>query len=140
MSGQGDFEGTYKLIQGGFELKGPFRSDVAGVNQWRFPDLQGHVRWLPRGRLEVTKATSRFMGGTAQFDYVLGPTKPKTPETRVDVAYRDVNIVAADGLPRVERPSVRGGRSAAGTDSNGGSGSGRKNVAAARSTPRRRQA
>jgi TamB, inner membrane protein subunit of TAM complex len=96
VSGQGDFEGTYELFrQGGFELKGPFRSDVAGVNQWRFPDLRGHVRWLPRGRLEVTQATSRFMGGTAQFDYVLGPTKPKTPTPAVwDVAYRDVDLVA----------------------------------------------
>jgi hypothetical protein len=95
VSGQGDFEGTYELFRrGGFELKGSFTSDVAGVNEWRFPDLRGKVRWQPQGRLEVTDATSRFMGGTAEFDYKLGPNKPNTPTPAVwDVDYRDVDLV-----------------------------------------------
>jgi hypothetical protein len=94
VSGKGDFEGTYELFRrGGFELNGTFRSDIAGVNEWRFPDLRGHVRWQPQGRLEVTNATSRFMGGTAQFEYRLGPTNPKAPTPAVwDVAYRDVDL------------------------------------------------
>jgi hypothetical protein len=94
VTGKGNFEGTYQLFKvGGFELKGAFRSDVAGVNQWRFPDLRGNVRWLPRGRLDVTDATSRFMGGTATFDYRLGPTKTGTPTPAVwDVGYEDVDL------------------------------------------------
>jgi hypothetical protein len=93
--GTGEFEGTYQLFKpSGFELKGTFRSDVAGVNEWRFPDLRGQVRWLPQGRLHVTDTTSRFMGGTATFDYLLGPTKPGTPTPAVwDVAYQDVDLV-----------------------------------------------
>jgi hypothetical protein len=95
VSGTGDFEGTYQLFKpSGFELKGRFRSDVAGVNEWRFPDLRGDVRWLPQGRLQVTNATSRFMGGTAQFEYLLGPTRTGTPTPAVwDVGYRDVELV-----------------------------------------------
>jgi hypothetical protein len=95
VSGTGEFEGTYQLFKpSGFELKGTFRSDVAGVNQWRFPDLRGHVRWLPQGRLHVTDATSRFMGGAARFEYLLGPTKAGTPTPAVwNVAYDDVDLV-----------------------------------------------
>ncbi len=95
VTGKGDFEGTYELFKpSGFELKGKFRSDVAGVNEWRFPDLRGDVRWRPQNRLEVTNATSRFMGGTATFDYLLGPSKPGTPTPAVwDVGYTDVDLV-----------------------------------------------
>jgi hypothetical protein len=94
VSGKGDFEGTWQLFRrGGFELKGRFRSDVAGVNDWRFPDLRGNVRWVPPGRLEVTNATSRLFGGTAQFEYLLGPSRPGAPTPAVwNVAYRDVDL------------------------------------------------
>jgi translocation-and-assembly-module (TAM) inner membrane subunit TamB-like protein len=95
VSGQGDFEGTYKLFKrGGFELQGRFSSDVAGVNEWRFPNLRGQVRWVPPGHLAVTNATSGLYGGTARFDYVLGPSKPREPTPVVwKVAYQDVDLV-----------------------------------------------
>lgn len=95
VSGQGDFQGTYRLFRrGGFELKGAFSSDVAGVNAWRFPDLRGQVRWVPPGQLEVTNATSRLYGGTAKFDYLLGPSRSNQPTPAVwNVEYHDVDLV-----------------------------------------------
>ena len=110
VSGHGDFEGTYQLFKaGGFELKGAFRSAVAGVNEWRFPDLRGNVRWQPQGRLEVTDATSRFMGGTARFDYRLGPSKRNAPTPAVwDVAYRDVDLVQLTDFLEVKGLRVAG--------------------------------
>ena len=71
-SGQGDFQGTFHLFKGGRELKGTFTSPVAGVNDWRFPNLRGAVLWLP-DRLEITDATSELYGGTARFDYRMAP-------------------------------------------------------------------
>ena len=47
VSGTGDFTGTFHLFKGGRELKGTFDSAVAGVNDWRFPNLRGSVLWLP---------------------------------------------------------------------------------------------
>ena len=41
VSGQGDFEGTFRFFKGGRELKGTFTSPEAGVNAWRFPDVHG---------------------------------------------------------------------------------------------------
>lgn len=94
VSGQGDFEGTWRLFKkGGFELKGTFHSPMTGVNTWRFPDLRGAVRWLPQGRLEVTNATTRVYGGAATFDYIQGPSIPKKPTPAVwDITYRDVSL------------------------------------------------
>ena len=43
VSGTGDFTGTFHLFKGGRELKGTFTSPVAGVNDWRFPNLRGSV-------------------------------------------------------------------------------------------------
>src|SRR6266542_5870358 len=39
-SGQGTFQGTFHLFNGGRELKGTFDSRLAGVNAWRFPNLE----------------------------------------------------------------------------------------------------
>lgn len=92
-SGQGDFQGTFHLFKGGRELKGTFVSPMAGVNDWRFPDLRGSVLWVP-DRLEVTNATSGLYGGTARFDYVMFPFGKKDVPTRAtwDVAYKDVDL------------------------------------------------
>lgn len=94
-SGQGEFLGTFHLFKGGRELKGRFTSPMAGVNDWRFPDLKGSVLWLP-DRLEVTDATSGLYGGTATFDYRLAPFGRKGVPTRAtwDVAYRDVSLAS----------------------------------------------
>jgi hypothetical protein len=91
--GQGKFQGTFHLFSGGRELKGTFDSPMAGVNAWRFPDLRGSVLWLP-DRLEVTNATSALYGGSARFDYKLGPLNARSTPARAswDVAYRDVDL------------------------------------------------
>ena len=81
VSGAGDFTGTFHLFKGGRELKGTFVSAVAGVNDWRFPNLRGSVLWVP-DRLEITDATSELYGGTARFDYRMAPLGQPTPATR----------------------------------------------------------
>jgi hypothetical protein len=93
VSGAGDFTGTFHLFKGGRELKGTFESDVAGVNEWRFPDLRGSVLWLP-DRLEITNATSRLYGGTARFDYRMAPLNRRGVRARAvwDVEYRNVSL------------------------------------------------
>ena len=94
VSGTGDFNGTFHLFKGGRELKGAFVSPVAGVNDWRFPNLRGSVLWLP-DRLEITNATSELYGGTAQFDYRMAPfgnARTPTQATWV-VNYKDVDLV-----------------------------------------------
>ena len=117
-SGQGDFQGTFHLFKGGRELKGTFTSPVAGVNDWRFPNLKGSVLWLP-DRLEITDATSGVYGGTARFDYRMAPFGKKGVPTMAtwDVKYRDVdlaqltdflrNLGAPAGRPRDWRESFR---------------------------------
>jgi hypothetical protein len=92
-SGRGDFRGTFRMFSGGRELKGTFTSPVAGVDDWRFPNLKGNVLWL-RDRLEVTNATSELFGGTARFDYRLAPFGKGVPTRATwDVKYDDVDLV-----------------------------------------------
>ena len=93
VSGNGHFTGTFHLFKGGRELKGTFRSAVAGVNAWRFPDLKGSVLWLP-DRLDITDTTARVHGGTARFDYRMSPFGKKGVPTRAvwDVDYRNVDL------------------------------------------------
>jgi hypothetical protein len=92
VSGTGDFEGTFHLFKGGRELKGAFTSAVAGVNDWRFPNLKGSVLWLP-DRLEITNATSDLYGGSAMFDYRMGPFGHPTPaKAKWDVQYGNVDL------------------------------------------------
>ena len=91
-SGRGDFRGTFRMFPGGRELKGSFTSPLAGVNEWRFPNLKGSVLWL-RDRLEVTDATSELYGGTARFDYRMAPFGRGVPtEATWDVKYQDVDL------------------------------------------------
>jgi hypothetical protein len=90
--GTGDFTGTFHLFKGGRELKGRFASVLAGVNDWRFPNLEGSVLWVP-DRLEITKATSELYGGTAQFDYRMAPFGQPTPARATwIVEYTDVDL------------------------------------------------
>lgn len=92
--GEGDFAGTFHLYKGGRELKGSFTSDLAGVNDYRFPALRGRLLWLP-DRFEVTDASSRFYGGRAKFTYSMAPLgKPTRPLARFDATYEDVDLAA----------------------------------------------
>jgi hypothetical protein len=93
VSGAGDFTGTFHLFKGGRELKGSFESDVAGVNEWRFPKLRGNVLWV-RDRLEITGARSELYGGTARFDYRMAPLNTRGTPARAtwDVQYDNVSL------------------------------------------------
>ena len=130
VSGKGDFHGTFHLFKGGRELKGTFSSPLVGVNAWRFPDLRGSVLWLP-DRMEVTNATSRLYGGTAQFDYRLAPLNKKGRSDRRDVGCRlhRRRSRAADGLPRNARACGSAAARPGAIISTGSSGSGPRNAA-----------
>ena len=98
---QGDFDGTFHLFKGGRELKGTFTSPVAGVNDWRFPNLRGSVLWLPDGSRSPTPRSGVY-GGTARFDYRMAPFgKPGVPTRATwDVEYTRRRPRAADRLSR----------------------------------------
>jgi hypothetical protein len=93
--GDGDFTGTFRMFKGGRELKGDFRSALAGVNDYRFPNLEGSVEWV-RDRMEVTRATADFYGGRADFKFLMAPLGKKEQRARAvfDVNYRDVDLSA----------------------------------------------
>jgi hypothetical protein len=91
-SGQANFRGTFRMFPGGRELKGKFTSPLAGVNEWRFPNLSGEVYWV-RDRLEVTHARSELYGGNAQFDYRMAPFGKGVPTIATwEVKYQDVDL------------------------------------------------
>ena len=92
--GDGDFTGTVHLFKGGRELKGTFASDVAGVNDYRFPTLQGSLIWL-RDRFEVFDATSGLYGGSAGLSFTMAPLGSDAPGlARFDASYQDVDLAA----------------------------------------------
>ncbi len=105
VSGEGDFRGTFRMFPGGRELKGDFTSKLAGVNDWRFPNLKGSVLWL-RDRLEVTNASSELSGGTARFDYRMAPFGKGVPTIATwDVAYDRVDLARLTDF--LETPGLR---------------------------------
>ena len=93
--GEGHFTGTFHMFKGGRELKGDFTSALAGVNDYRFPNLEGSVVWV-RDRMEVTRATADFYGGKADFKYLMAPLGKRDQPARAvfDVNYRDVDLNA----------------------------------------------
>jgi hypothetical protein len=95
LHGEGDFAGTFHMFKGGRELKGDFTSPVAGVNDYRFPNLAGSLIWV-RDRMEVTHATSDFSGGTTAFRYEMSPLGKRGVQTRAqfDADYTDVDLTA----------------------------------------------
>jgi hypothetical protein len=95
LSGEGQFTGTFHMFKGGRELKGDFSSVEAGVNEFRFPNLAGSVVWV-RDRMEVTRATSGFYGGTTRFRYLMAPLGNRAVPARAqfDAEYTDVDLSA----------------------------------------------
>jgi hypothetical protein len=93
--GEGNFTGTFRMFKGGRELKGDFTSALAGVNEYRFPNLEGSLIWV-RDRMEVTRASADFSGGTAEFRYLMAPLGKRNEPARAhfDVDYRDVDLSA----------------------------------------------
>jgi len=95
LSGEALFTGTFHMFKGGREVKGNFTSALAGVNDYRFPSLEGSVVWV-RDRMEVTRASADFSGGKAEFTYLMAPLGRKDRPARAvfDVNYRDVDLAA----------------------------------------------
>ena len=94
LSGEAVFKGRFHYFKGGRELSGRFRSEEAGLDWLRFPELDGHVRWTP-DRVEVTDAGSKLYGGTARFTYTMSMFGRDIPTAvRFDATYADVNLRA----------------------------------------------
>jgi hypothetical protein len=94
LSGDGDFTGTFHLFKGGHDLSGTFTSAVAGVYDYRFPQLYGSLRWTPKA-FEVTEAGSKLFGGDARFAYSIKPLgTPGGATARFDASYADVDLAA----------------------------------------------
>ncbi len=93
VSGTADFTGTFRLFKGGRDLRGTFHSKLAGVNAWRFRDLDGSVLWVP-DRLDVTRANTKLYGGTARFDYRMAPLNRRDVPARAtwNIEHRNVNL------------------------------------------------
>jgi hypothetical protein len=92
LSGDGDFAGTFSLFKGGHDLAGTFASDVAGLYDYRFPELRGALRWT-RKLFEVTDARSGLFGGTAAFAFSIAPLGEKvSPTARFNVRYKNVDV------------------------------------------------
>ena len=102
LDGTAEFDGVFHLFKDvrpdgtartGRELKGNFRSRTAFVNDYRFDDLRGYVRWIPEA-LEVHDATARLFGGGANFEYAMAPLGQRgvSPVNRFDAAFRDVDL------------------------------------------------
>jgi hypothetical protein len=99
LHGAGDFTGTFRLFKGGRSLVGDFYSPEAGLNDFRFPDLEGSLVWETH-RFEVTRASSGFLGGRTAFRYLIAPLgRPGTPaRSRFDVDYSSVDLTRLTDL------------------------------------------
>ena len=105
LAGTAEFDGYFHLFKGevrpdgktssGRELKGMFRTPTMRVNDYRFDEVNGSVRWLPRS-LEVHDATARLYGGQADFEYSMAPlgVRDLKPTNRFDATYRNVDLTA----------------------------------------------
>lgn len=94
LSGAATFKGRFHLFKGGRVLSGDFRSGEAGLNWYRFPQLEGSLIWTSE-RFEVTRARSQFYGGEAQFTYVMAPLGAPTPAaSRFDATYTELDLAA----------------------------------------------
>jgi hypothetical protein len=105
LTGDGDFDGTFRLFKGGHDLSGTFTSREAGVNEYRFPKLYGSLRWTPKA-FEVWNAGSAFYGGAAQFAYSIKPLGEPTPaNARFDATVTNSDLAAFTDL--LELPGLR---------------------------------
>ncbi len=106
LSGEGEFTGSFHIYDGGRDLEGDFSSDVAGLNQYRFPRLRGSLIWL-RDRFEVTRATAGYYGGSTELRYEIAPIGADEPAiARFGATYDDVDLQALSEV--VDMPHVRG--------------------------------
>jgi hypothetical protein len=109
LHGDGDFTGTFHLFKGGRELKGSFYSRLAGVNAYRFSDLQGSLIWLP-DRFAVTEATTRAYGGQSNFTFAMAPLgKPGVRATATFAAeYHNLDLLAFTNFVELQGLRIAG--------------------------------
>jgi TamB, inner membrane protein subunit of TAM complex len=101
LAGAGDFTGTFHLFKGGHDLAGNFTSPMAGLYDYRFPELYGSLHWT-RKAFEVANAGSRFLGGQAKFDFSISPLGEKTkPNGRFDASYANVDMAQVSDFYRL---------------------------------------
>ena len=93
LHGQGEFAGTFRLFKGGRELKGNFFSREAGLNDYRFQNLEGALEWLP-DRFEVLHASSGFYGGRMRFKHRMSELgRPnQRGHARFEAAYENIDL------------------------------------------------
>lgn len=76
LSGEGRFNGIFRILSSGFDLSGLFASDEAGLgvsrSEWRFNNLEGALQWTP-SRFVVSRADADFLGGRLHLAYGLNP-------------------------------------------------------------------
>ena len=92
LAGDGDFNGTFRLYNGGHNVSGKFTGQNAGVNALQFPGLFGTLQWNEHG-FDVWNAGAKFFGGDATFQYSIKPLGvPAPPTQRFDatVAHTDL--------------------------------------------------
>ncbi|MBI4486550.1 MAG: hypothetical protein HY655_11120, partial [Acidobacteria bacterium] len=92
LAGEGDFTGVFHLFKGGHDLTGTFTSEELGVNDYRFPELYGSLRWTPTA-FEVWDAGAQAFGGDADLTFSIKPLGAGVrPTGRFDVAYSNVDV------------------------------------------------
>jgi hypothetical protein len=115
LHGDGEFSGTFRLFKGGRELKGNFYSAEAGLNDYRFQELEGTVEWVPE-RFEVLRASSRFYGGRMRFKHLMNDLglPDRRGQAKFEAEYQDVDLTAFTNF--LETPGLRLAGRATGTN------------------------
>ena len=91
-SGEGHFSGTFHKFTGGHDLRGAFSSEEAGINQFRFPEVAGHLRWQS-DRFDVWDVVSTPYGGQASVEFSMAPLGAEDPgEAIFDVGYERLRL------------------------------------------------
>jgi hypothetical protein len=121
LSGTGHFSGNFHLFKEplpdgtnrtGRELSGTFRSDVAGINEYRFDGLNGTVRWTP-DRLLVSDARAGVFGGRAEFGYDMAPlgVRDVRAQARLDARFRGASLMSVSEFFELEGLRLAGAAS-----------------------------
>ncbi|MCK7518693.1 MAG: hypothetical protein MZV64_13720 [Ignavibacteriales bacterium] len=82
------FKGTSTCSRAAASSQGDFYSEEAGLDRYRFPQLQGHVVWTPN-RVEVTDARSKLLrrGRAVHATRCRCSASRRRPAVRFDATY-----------------------------------------------------
>ena len=105
LAGDGDFTGKFHLFKGGHDLSGTFKSDVLGVNKYRFPELYGSLRWTDR-TFDVWNAGAKAYGGDTRFTYAIRRQAQGVPA----LSTLDTNLTNVDLAAYTDVEQLRGTR------------------------------